>query len=199
MATSPLKLLSPEKKPIAEANALGVLDWTVIAVIRTKTSKHLHKDARAQEMPHLLQDLLLKYVPRHCSLQIQNKRIPKPARSIKFEALQLVLESLLMRKIQLLERSLVPAALLSRARPVTHQQDNLLRLPAVLVGTLRRSGGFLYLCLNPVVVYTILHVVLVEICMWASCNLRHRYKNASNEAMNEEWYLLLSDRADTAI
>lgn len=43
--------------------------------------KNLHKDAGAQEMPHLLQDLFLKYVPRYRPLQIKNKWITKPARS----------------------------------------------------------------------------------------------------------------------
>lgn len=43
--------------------------------------KNLHKGAGAQEMPHLLQDLFLKYVPRDRPLQIQNKWITKPARS----------------------------------------------------------------------------------------------------------------------
>ena len=40
---------------------------------------YLHEDSRAQKMSHLLQDLFLKYVPRHRALQIQNKRIAKPA------------------------------------------------------------------------------------------------------------------------
>lgn len=80
-----------------------------------------------------------------------------------------------MGSIQLPGRCSVPAALLSSAGPVTHQQDDLLRLPAVLVGTLRWSGGLLYLALDPVVVRAKLQVVLVEICMWASCNAPNRY------------------------
>lgn len=40
---------------------------------------YLHKDSRAQKMTHLLQDLFLKYIPCHCTLQIQNKWIAKPA------------------------------------------------------------------------------------------------------------------------
>lgn len=73
----------------------------------------------------------------------------------------------------------VPATLLSGAGSVTHQQDNLLSLPTVLVGTLRWGGGLLYLCGYPVVVRAVLQVVLVEICMRASCNTRHSHKTVS--------------------
>lgn len=44
---------------------------------------YLHKDTRAQKMPHLLQDLFLKDIPCHCALQIKNKWITKPAEVIK--------------------------------------------------------------------------------------------------------------------
>lgn len=40
---------------------------------------YLHKDSGPQKMLHLLQDLFLKYIPCHCTLQIQNKWITKPA------------------------------------------------------------------------------------------------------------------------
>lgn len=43
-------------------------------------SGYLRKDSRAQKVPHLLQDLFLKYVPRHRALQIQNEWIAEPAR-----------------------------------------------------------------------------------------------------------------------
>ena len=40
---------------------------------------NLHKGSGAQNVTHLLQDLFLKNVPGHCSLQIQNEWISKPA------------------------------------------------------------------------------------------------------------------------
>lgn len=74
-------------KPTTKRNAFSASDLAVTAVVirtkKKKQKKHLHKNAGAQEMPHLLQDLLLKYIPCDCPLQIQNKRIPKPARGTK--------------------------------------------------------------------------------------------------------------------
>lgn len=46
-------------------------------------------------------------------------------------------------------RRCVPAALLPSTGSVTHQQDDLLSLTAVLVRTLRRARSFLDLCGNP--------------------------------------------------
>lgn len=62
----------------------------------------------------------------------------------------------------------IPASLLSSTGSVTHQQDNFLRLPAVLIGTLRRGCQLLYLCGYSIICTAILQVVLVEICMCAS-------------------------------
>lgn len=110
---------------------------------------HLHEDARAQKVPHFLQDLFLKYVPRHRALQIEDERIPKPAgfRNRKQFGLQSVLGALLDCKGHAC--CSVPAALLSSTGSVTHQQDNLLSLTAVLVRTLGRARRLLDLCGNP--------------------------------------------------
>lgn len=86
---------------------------------------------------------------------------------------------------ELVECCSVPATLLSGAGSVTHQQDNLLSLPTVLVGTLRRGGGLLYLCGYPVIVRAVLQVVLVEICMWASCNTRPQTQNCQGCAIQQ--------------
>lgn len=130
----------------------GMAEWLLLLRQEICDSNHsdhsqsegpyLHEDSRTQKMLHLLQDLFLKNIPRHCPLQVENKWISKPA------------------------------SLLSSAGSVAHQQDNLLSLPTVLIGTLRWCCRLLYLCGYPVIICAILQVVLIEICMWASDSLR---------------------------
>lgn len=129
---------------------------------------YLHKDARAQKMAHLLQDFFLKDVPCHCALQIKNKWITKPAEITKTKQC-ISFESCFWLRILKFSCCSVPAALLPSAGSVTHQQNNLLSLPTILIGTLRRGSRLLYLCGYPIIICAILQVVLVEICMGASC------------------------------
>lgn len=67
-----------------------------------------------------------------------------------------------------------PASLLSSTGSVAHQQDDLLSLPAVLIGTLRWCCRLLYLRGHPVIICPILQVVLIEIGMWASWNAHRK-------------------------
>lgn len=131
---------------------------------------YLHKDSRAQKMLHLLQDLFLKYIPCHCTLQIQNKWITKPAGITRTKLFDCISFKRILwdKDFKVHKYCSIPATLLSSAGSVTHQQDNLLSLPTILIGTLRWGCRILYLCGYPIIISAILQVVLVEICMWAS-------------------------------
>lgn len=110
---------------------------------------HLHEDARAQKVSHFLQDLFLKHVPRHRALQIEDERVTKPAEVEKQSSLACGPFWEGFKVVRGHACCCVPAALLPSTGSVTHQQDYLLSLTAVLVRTLRRAGRFLDLCGNP--------------------------------------------------
>lgn len=63
----------------------------------------------------------------------------------------------------------VPASLLSSTGSVAYQQHYLLCLSTVLIGTWRGTRRWLLNLRGYPVICAILQVVLIKICMWASC------------------------------